>query len=256
MINNDLPLLYRDDHYLAFSKPAGLLVHRSDLDRHETRFALQMARDLVGRHVYPVHRLDRPTSGALLFALSPEAARLAADAFTSGAVRKRYLAVVRGIAEEEALIDYPLRELTDRFEGNRDIDPREAVTAFRRLALVELPLPVGNYPTARYSLLEVSPRTGRRHQIRRHLKHVFHPIIGDSTYGDGRHNRLFRDEFRCSRLLLHAVEIALPHPWTGETLTINAPPDREFADVIDRLGWKADMQGACCPLTSPCAQPG
>jgi tRNA pseudouridine65 synthase len=256
MMKNDLPLLYRDDHYLVVNKPAGLLVHRSDLDRHETRFALQLARDLAGRHVYPVHRLDRPTSGALLFALSPEAARLAADAFTSGAVRKTYLAVVRGFTEEDALIDYPLRELPDRFEGDGDILSREAVTAFRRLALVELPLPVGNYPTARFSLLEVSPRTGRRHQIRRHLKHVFHPIIGDSTYGDGRHNRLFRDGFRCSRLLLHAVEITLPHPLTGETLTINAPLDGEFAAAIDMLGWKADMPGSCCPLTSPYAQPG
>ena len=121
-MKSQLPILYRDDHYLAVNKPAGLLVHRSDLDRHETRFALQMARDLVGRHVYPVHRLDRPTSGALLFALSPEAARLAADAFTSGAVRKTYLAVVRGFTEEDALIDYPLRELPDRFEGDGDID--------------------------------------------------------------------------------------------------------------------------------------
>jgi tRNA pseudouridine65 synthase len=245
-MKSQLPLLYRDDHYLVVNKPAGLLVHRSDLDRRETRFALQLARDLAGRHVYPVHRLDRPTSGALLFALSPEAARLAADAFTSGAVRKTYLAVVRGFTDEDVLIDYPLRDLAERFEGNRGPDSREAVTVFRRLALVKLPLPVGNFPTARYSLLEVSPRTGRRHQIRRHLKHVFHPIIGDSTYGDGRHNRLFRDEFRCSRLLLHAVEIALPHPWTGETLTINAPLDGEFADVIDLLGWKAEMPGACC----------
>lgn len=241
MMNNALPILYHDDHYLAVSKPAGMLVHRSDLDRHETRFALQLARDLAGRHVYPAHRLDRPTSGVLLFALSPEAARAAADAFESDLVGKTYLAIVRGCTEEELTIDYPLREIRDRYEGKRESmesGPKEAVTLFRRLAAIELPFPMGNFPTARYSLLEVHPRTGRRHQIRRHLKHVFHPIIGDTTYGDGRHNRLFRDSLGCSRLLLHAAELSLPHPCTGETVTITAPLDGEFAEVMRRLGWE------------------
>jgi tRNA pseudouridine65 synthase len=252
MMKNDLPLLYRDDHFLAVNKPAGMLVHRSDLDRHETRFALQLARDLAGRHVYPVHRLDRPTSGVLLFALSPEAARAAADAFESDLVGKSYLAIVRGVPGEELSIDYPLREIPDRYEGRRESvesGPKEAVTYFRRLAQAELPVPVGNYPAARYSLLQVQPRTGRRHQIRRHLKHVFHPILGDTTYGDGRHNRLFRETLGCGRLLLHAVELSLPHPWSGETVTINAPLDREFADVMHRLGWSEIILPAPPPVS-------
>jgi tRNA pseudouridine65 synthase len=235
-MNDVLPVLYRDDHFLAVNKPAGMLVHRSDLDRHETVFALQLARDLAGRRVYPVHRLDRPTSGMLLFALSPEAARRAAEAFQSDRVRKVYLAIVRGITGEEAVIDYPLREFPDHFEESGD-SPKEAVTAFRRLAAVELPFPVGNFPTARYSLLEVTPRTGRRHQIRRHLKHVFHPIIGDTTYGDGRHNRLFRSELGCGRMLLHAAVYSFLHPWSGEAVTITAPLDDAFAAVMRRLGW-------------------
>ncbi len=241
MNQNRLDILFRDEHFVAVNKPAGLLVHRSDLDRHETEFALQMVRDQVACHVYPVHRLDRPTSGVLLFALSPEAARRAGEAFESDTVSKTYLAVVRGGTEEEAFIDYPLQELPERFEAkskNENLDAKEAVTAFRRLAMVELPFAVGKFPTVRYSLLEVRPRTGRRHQIRRHLKHVFHPIIGDTTYGEGRHNRLFRYELGCSRMLLHAAELILPHPWSGETATISAPLDEEFAELIHRFGWQ------------------
>jgi tRNA pseudouridine65 synthase len=234
-----LEILFRDEHFVAVNKTAGLLVHRSDLDRHETEFALQMVRDQTGCRVYPVHRLDRPTSGVLLFALSPEAARRAGEAFESDMVRKTYLAVVRGVAEEGAVIDYPLQELPERFEAkrkNENLETREAVTAFRRLATVELPFAVGKFPTARYSLLEVRPRSGRRHQIRRHLKHVFHPIIGDTTYGEGRHNRLFRDELGCSRMLLHAEELSFFHPWSGDTVVITASLDEAFTEVIQRCG--------------------
>ncbi len=243
IMKDELCVLYRDDHFLAVNKPAGMLVHRSDLDRHETVFALQLARDLAGCRVYPVHRLDRPTSGVLLFALSPEAARLGAEAFQSDRVSKVYLAIVRGIADEEAVIDYPLRAIPDRYEENGDGEEslREAVTAFRRLATVELPFPVGNFPTARYSLLEVSLSTGRRHQIRRHLKHVFHPIIGDTTYGDGRHNRLFRSELGCGRLLLHAAAYSFRHPWSGDAVTITAPLDDAFAAVMRRLCWEGKI---------------
>lgn len=236
-----LEILFCDEHFVAVNKPAGLLVHRSDLDRHETEFALQLVRDQIGCHVYPVHRLDRPTSGVLLFALSPEAARRASEAFDTNAVRKTYLAVVRGVTEAEARIDYPLQELPERYETKSSTaqnDAKEALTSFRRLAMVELPLPLGKFPTVRYSLLEVRPGSGRRHQIRRHLKHVFHPIIGDTTYGEGRHNRLFRNELGCSRMLLHAAELVFPHPWSGKTVTISAPLDEEFAQVMCRLGWR------------------
>ena len=245
MTGNRLEILFRDEYFVAVNKPAGLLVHRSDLDRHETEFALQMVRNQVGLHVYPIHRLDRPTSGVLLFALSPEAARRAGEAFESDVVRKTYLAVVRGVTEEEALIDYPLQELPERFAAKSEPengDAKEAVTAFRRLAMVELPLPLGKFPTVRYSLLEVRPRTGRRHQIRRHLKHVFHPIIGDTTYGEGRHNRLFRTELACNRMLLHAAELSFPHPWSGDTVTISAPLEGEFAKIIQLFGWRDSLR--------------
>ena len=233
-------LLYRDDDYVIVHKPAGLLVHRSPIDRRETRFALQLVRDLVGRRVYPVHRLDKPTSGILAFGLSSVAARRLAEAFAAGQVRKTYLAVVRGITPEAGRIDHPLVEELDRYGdplAEPDKGPQDAVTAYRRLAEVELPFAVGRYPTSRYSLIEARPETGRRHQLRRHFKHLLHPIIGDTKYGEGRHNRFFREEFACHRLLLAAVELAFVHPGTGQDLRIAAPPQEDFMAVLDRLGW-------------------
>lgn len=245
-----MEILYLDDHLVAVNKPAGLLVHRSPIDRHETRFALQEVRAMLGRRVYPVHRLDKPTSGVLLFALAPETARSLADAFAGGGVTKRYLAVARGIVPDEGVIDHPLAEEPDRLDGPAGDEtlPRPAVTAYRRLAAAELPFAVGRYPTSRYSLVLLEPRTGRRHQLRRHLKHLFHPIIGDTKHGEGRHNRLFREEFACGRLLLHAVELTLSHPVSGRPLTVTAPVDPSFAGLLERLGWRAAVPDRWMPL--------
>jgi len=234
-----LTLLHRDDKIAVFNKPSGLLIHRSYIDRTETRFALQMARDLLGQRVYPVHRLDKPTSGVLLFALSSEdAARLTA-AFTAGDVQKKYFAVCRGVAPPDGVIDYPLLEEQDRHDLYRQEgkEPQNAVTSYQRLATVELPFAVGRYPTSRYSMLEVEPLSGRRHQIRRHFKHIFHPLIGDVNYGEGRYNRFFREEFNCRRLLLHAAELTIPDQTGGEPLKFTAPLDSTFRGIINSLGW-------------------
>ena len=235
-----IEILYQDDLLVAVNKPAGLLVHRSAIDRHETRFALQIVRDQIGQRVYPFHRLDKPTSGVLLFALNSEVARQMMEAFSSGDIKKRYVAVVRGYTPEEELIDYPLKEQLDRMtdaKANRDKPAQEAVTAYKRLATVELPFAVGRYATARYSLLSLMPQTGRKHQIRRHMKHIFHPIVGDTTHGDGRHNSFFREQFGCHRLLLSATNLTFKHPATGEMLSVDAPLDEGFAHIVQELGW-------------------
>ena len=217
MPNPDLlPLLYRDDRLIAVAKPAGLAVHRgAAADRV---VALTLARDRVGRHVFPVHRLDRATSGILLFALDPDAARHLQRQFEDGTVGKRYLALVRGITPPEGVIDHPIP---------RDEDgPRvPAVTAFRRLATFE-----------RYSLVEARPATGRRHQIRRHLKHLSHPLIGDVRYGKGEHNRLFRERFGLHRLALHALEIGCAHPDDGRPLRFGAPLPEDLAGPFRAMG--------------------
>jgi len=235
-----MELLYGDEHLAVFNKPTGLLVHRTTIDRHETSFAVQMARDLVGQRVFPVHRLDKPTSGVLLFALSPEAARRLAGAFEAAAVRKTYLAVVRGIISDCGEVDHPLANEPDQFKGKEVSDRnvmRPAVTRYRRLATIELPVAVGRYATSRYSLAELLPLSGRRHQLRRHLKHLLHPLIGDTRYGEGRHNRFFRETLHCRRLLLHAVELAFPHPATGALTTVTAPLQDDFARVVERFDW-------------------
>ncbi|MBS1189299.1 MAG: tRNA pseudouridine synthase [Rhodocyclaceae bacterium] len=240
-----LEILYRDEHLVAIHKPACLLVHRSELDRHETRFALQMLRDQIGRRVWATHRLDKGTSGVLLFALDPETAGLVGRQFESGQVDKAYLAVVRGHPPESGDIDHPLTRQRDDYEfvGERTAsEAQPALTRFRRLATVELPYPVDRYPTSRYALVELEPLTGRRHQIRRHLKHISHPIIGDATYGKGRHNRLFTDLFGSRRLLLACTRLGLRHPHSGAPLSLEAPPAQDFAAVLAQLGWSMGGQ--------------
>jgi tRNA pseudouridine65 synthase len=241
MNDERLEVLFADEHLVAVNKPSGLLVHRSPIDRHETRFAVQLLRRQLGRNVYPVHRLDKPTSGVLLFGLSSEAARRMAVILVDHRVEKTYLTVLRGHIEAEGLVDYPLIEKPDRME-RRDADairdPQPAKTAFRRLAEVELPHAVGRYATSRYCLVEARPLTGRRHQLRRHFKHLCHPVIGDTRYGEGRHNRFFGEQFDCSRMLLAAVELSFPHPFFPGQVTVTAPLDACFAKLLDRLGWR------------------
>ena len=231
---NPLTEIYRDQWILAVHKPAGLLVHRSPIDKHETEFALQYARALNGgEHVYPVHRLDRPTSGVLLFARDPETARLVGQAMMAGEVSKTYLAMVRGWAPESGVIDHPLREEPeDRRRKDEPQPVREALTHFRRLATTEIPVAIERYPTSRYSLVELQPKTGRKHQLRRHMKHISHPIIGDANHGRGRHNRYFAERFGEGRLMLVATHLSFIHPVTGEPVTLYSPPENSFTQVL------------------------
>ena len=235
-----LEILYRDEYLVAINKPSGLLVHRSMIDRHETRFAIQILRDQIGQYVYPLHRLDKPTSGVLLFALDKERARDMSELFKSRDVKKNYIAIVRGYTQEEEVIDYPLKEILDKMtdkKANQDKEAQEAVTYYKRLATVELPLKVGRYKTARYSLVSLSPNTGRKHQLRRHFKHIFHPIVGDTTHGDLRHTKLFRDELNSHRLLLHAKSIMFKHPITKNDIIIQAPFDITFHQLFHHFKW-------------------
>ncbi len=241
-----LSILYQDHYLVAVYKPAGLLVHRTGIAAgQDDRFALQLVRDQIGRHVYPLHRLDRPTAGVLLFALDPDTNRALKEAFTGREIAKTYLAVVRGWTDREGTIDYPLkkanlsrRERRRRQAGAPEPEPRPALTRFRLLATTELPHPVGRYATARYSLAEIYPETGRTHQIRRHLAHIAHPIVGDARYGDGAHNRFFRETFDSRRLLLLARSIRFSHPATGRELAITAEPDDEWQALMGRLAWQ------------------
>ena len=235
-----LDILYRDEHLIAIDKPSGLLVHRSEIDRHETRFAIQILRDQIGQWVWAAHRLDRGTSGVLLFALSAEMASALGKQFEVGTVDKKYLAVVRGHPPESGEIDHPLsRQRDDReWKGDRSSDEAQsALTRYQRLATVELPVAVDRYPSSRYALVEAEPLTGRRHQIRRHLKHIAHPIIGDATHGKGIHNRYFAENYGCPRMLLACTSLAFNHPVSGERLQVKAERGRVFCATLAQLGW-------------------
>lgn len=233
-----LEILYRDEHIVAINKPSGMLVHRSDIDRHETRFVLQLLRNQLNQRVYPVHRLDKPTSGVLVFALSSEMASAMVKQWQQRAVDKRYLAVVRGYMPEFTHLDYAMRPPVDKYAKHEVEKPaQEAITDFKRLDTIEIPVAIDKYPQSRYSLVEALPKTGRKHQIRRHLKHLSHPIIGDARYGKGRHSRYFRDHLDSGRLLLHAWKLEIQHPVTGAEMSFVAPLDRVFSHLVQGFGW-------------------
>jgi tRNA pseudouridine65 synthase len=236
-----LEILYQDEHLVAVNKPAGMLVHRSWLDRHETVFVMQTLRDQIGQHVFTVHRLDKPTSGVLLLALSSDVARLLSQQLENHQVNKVYHAVVRGYMPEDGTVDYSLTEeldkIADKF-ANPDKAPQPAVTHYRVLAKVEMPVPVGPYDTARYSLVELTPETGRKHQLRRHMSHLHHPILGDSAHGDLKQNRGMIKHFSCPGLMLHASHMQLSHPVTGETIELTARWDPRWQHVVEQFGWQ------------------
>ncbi|WP_319380278.1 pseudouridine synthase [Thiomicrorhabdus sp.] len=233
-----LQLLYQDESIVAIHKPAGLLVHRSPIDKHETQFAVQMTRDLVGKDVFPAHRLDKATSGLLLFALDAASARSLGQQFSAHSLQKTYLALCRGWTPKDGMIDKPLLYKKDKY-GDRDkqepSEPQEALTEYRTLAQSTLDKPLGKFPQQRYSLLQLKPKTGRKHQIRRHLNGISHPIIGDVSYGDRHHNHLFNDWRGYHRLYLAATSLEFTHPQSGLPMMINAPVQNDFHQTLSAL---------------------
>jgi tRNA pseudouridine65 synthase len=238
---NALEILYQDEYLIAINKPSGLLVHKSPIDRHETEFALQLVRDQIGKYVYPIHRLDKPTSGVLLFSLTSEMAQTMSLLFRSHEVQKEYIAIVRGYTKDKELIDYPLKQMLDTKEQKKQgitREAQEAQTYYECLATVELPYAVSRYPAARYSLVKLLPKSGRKHQLRRHMKHIFHPIVGDTKHGRGEHNTLFREKFDVHRLLLHSHRVSFIHPVTEKMLVVEAQIDSTFLKLFEHFKWK------------------
>jgi tRNA pseudouridine65 synthase len=232
MTSSEIEILHQDGDLVAVRKPPGLLVHRNAHAGREA-FLLQILRDQLGTRLYPVHRLDRPTSGLMVMALSPEAASVLARQFAAREVRKTYLAVVRGYVAETGAIDSPLKN-----DAGNEVS---ALTEFMRLDTVELPFPVGPHPTARFSLVRTEPRTGRTHQLRRHFAHLRHPIIGDILRGDGRQNRFFREHFGVHRLLLASVALRFNHPADGREMRLSCPPGKDLQGLFHELGWNPPL---------------
>jgi tRNA pseudouridine65 synthase len=204
-------VLYQDESLIAVAKPPGILVHRSSEARADPHYLLQLVRDQVGRLVYPAHRLDRNTSGVVLFALGSDEARALQERLQASDARKEYLVLVRGSTPE-------------RFESRRPLSGKEAWTEFTKLA--EL---------SRSSLLRARLHTGRRHQIRRHLDHLGHQVIGDTRYGKGKINRFLRDTYGLPRMVLHAERVTLRHPLQDTPLQVHAPLATDLRAYLGRL---------------------
>ncbi len=265
-----LKILYQDDYLVAVDKPAGLFVHRSFMDKNEIYFALQLVRDQIGKYVYPIHRLDRPTSGVLLFALTKEVAQQMNEIFANKSkyfikgdtnlevdvaseqtpeqsrevlLTKTYYALVRGylpITSKPELVDYPLKEKLDKLgdkDVSRDKAPQSAQTHYQVIKQASLPVALGKFDSVRYSLVKLQPITGRRHQIRRHLAHLRHPIIGDINYGDNKQNPFFIQHFGFKRLMLIAKSLCFVHPITKQSITIEAEFDEQWREVFNILAW-------------------
>jgi len=231
-MNDALAILYQDEHLVVIEKPSGILVHQSRLAEDRTTCVEILSRQL-NRKVFPVHRLDRGTSGVLVFALSSAASRRAALEFEEGRVKKTYLTIVRGFTEKSGDIDYPIAE--DRSKAKVD-----AKTAYQTISRSELNHPVGRYQTARTSLVKVMPKTGRMHQIRKHFAHLRHPVIGDRTYGDRKYSDFFRDQFGLGRLALWARELEILHPVDFRLVNFKSNLDADFDRLCRGLGLTFD----------------
>ncbi len=236
-----IAIVHDDEHLFAVDKPAGLAVHRSKMVARDESYLMDRLRAQVGGDLFLVNRLDRATSGLVLIARSREVASALGEQLMARDVGKTYLAIVRGWPEESGEIDYPLT--VGGMKGER----KPALTRWRRLGEVEVPIALGRYPQQRYSLLELRPETGRYRQLRRHLHHIHHPIIGDSTLGRGEHNRLFREHFASHRMLLHAWRLRFRHPVTDSELLLEAPLDATWNRLLDRFGWS----GALAMIPTP-----
>lgn len=221
-----IDLLYVDDEVVVALKPSGILVHRGwDNDDDVAMFRV---RDAIGARVHPLHRLDRGTSGALVFARTATSAAVLARAFEEGNIEKHYLALVRGVPPGEGVVDYPLPKSED--------GPRvPARTRYRRVAAS---------PIDRCSLVLALPETGRLHQVRRHLRHVNHPLVGDVKHGSGVINRHYRANYDLHRLALHASRIAFAHPVTGARIAVDAPMPDDLGAALDRLGLPRTAEAA------------
>ena len=230
-----LEILYRDEYLIAINKPSGLLVHKSFYAGEASEYAIQKLRDQIGQKVYPVHRLDRKTSGVLLFTLDKDTLKIMSDQFVAREVEKKYIAILRGWTKEEETIDYDL--------VNENEVRQNAITYYRRLQTSEIDLPFLKHQTSRYCLVEAIPETGRFHQLRKHFKHILHPILGCRKHGCNKQNKLWLQTFGINKMTLHAHQLVFNHPVTHEKMILNACIDDEFKRVADILGFDVSSYG-------------
>jgi tRNA pseudouridine65 synthase len=232
--NLSLNIVYQDQSIVVVHKPPGLLVHRSAIDKYETEFLVQQLRDQIEQQVFVVHRLDKPTSGLMVLGLDKARARALSTSFAERKTYKEYMAIVRGYATDQ-IIDYALKEKLDKMTDSK-VDPnkaaQDAVSSLVLLAKKEIEKPVGRYATARFSAVKLIPKTGRKHQLRRHMAHISHPILGDTTHGDGKQNKFAREHLQVNRLALVATKLCVPHPVSNELMSFTTQVDDDLKPVF------------------------
>lgn len=230
-----IDVLYRDEFIAVVNKPSGLMAHASALARDENDFLHDRLREQFGCKIFLIHRLDRATSGCLLVAFDSQSASTLGKQFMTREVEKNYLAICRGWPEQLFTVDYDLDG------GPGKPEKKSAITEFKRLACAEIEVASAHHESSRYALMQCTPYTGRFRQIRRHLKHLSHHLIGDTSHGDGRHNRNFR-MMGVHRMLLHAWQLSFQHPANLGAMKITAPWDAEFEKAMQKLGWNAILE--------------
>lgn len=223
-------IIYRDENLIAINKPYGYFVHKSSLDATSDKIIMSILRDQIGQYVYPIHRLDRKTSGVLLFALDKESLIILNKKFEERETYKEYIAICRGFMTDNGEIDYPLINETDGRE-------HEAKTLYTTLQKAEIPLAHGKFLTSRYSLTKFIPITGRMHQIRRHASHIFHPILADRPHGCNKQNKLMLDAFQLNEMTLHAFRLQIKHPYEEKMLHLQADFSSEFQRMAHIFGF-------------------
>ena len=236
-----LSILYEDDYLIAVDKPSGLLVHPSWISKPDEPTLMGLLKECYpSDKLHTIHRLDRATSGVILVGKELESSKRMQEQFQAREVKKEYECLVRGwFNEPKGRVDHALVPKYDKFAdplASQDKEAKAAVTDFEVIGQTELLIPVGRYATSRYSRVACYPHTGRKHQIRRHMKHLLHPIIGDTKYGEGRHNRMFRDHFNLHRLVLMARAIQFCHPITNTLITITADLPVDIKQLYEELG--------------------
>ena len=236
MLTTDI--IFEDDWMIAVHKPTGMFVHRTDGWDRDLTPLLQVVRDMIGKHIYTIHRLDRATSGVVLMGKTPEASSGLHEMFRERKIAKTYSALVRGFCDPAGTIEIPLRPRQPNSANKSAAVPeterpaQACCTHYQTVRMFELPFKSTRYDTTRCSLLTLRPETGRWHQIRRHVNRILHPVIGDTTHGDNTQNRFFREKFGLTRLMLAATELSFLHPWTGNQMQITADPSQDFQAIM------------------------
>ncbi len=221
-------ILYEDESIIVIDKPSKMMVYPTPMAKNCHWFATKELAKLGYTKLHTIHRLDRPTSGVLLFAKNKEVARDLSLLFRENKIKKTYLCLVRGFTEKSGSIDKALKK-----DGDGSL--QEAKTNYTLLNQIIVDLEISKYPQSRFSLVEVEPQTGRMHQIRRHFSHLRHPIIGDKRYGDRHYNKFIKEQYKIEDLMLHALSIEFKHPSSKELIKIETDPPTYFNELLEIL---------------------